>query len=177
MLNQSDKLRVLIRVMNRVQALQQMHRPVLLDLVPCVTYCVGGFKVVNPIAQAFAEKSPLVVISGAPGITERKKNAPLHHKVRNFDTQLEIFKQSILIDCFVYSEGQQTESILSDREKISSVIPELGLDVDDLTGTWLEEAISKGIKKLSDDELSQFLELTNGTTFGFFKITCYIALA
>jgi TPP-dependent 2-oxoacid decarboxylase len=68
----------------------------------CVTYCVGGFKVVTPIAQAFAEKSPLVVISGAPGINERKKNALLHHKVRNFDTQLEIFKQitvdSILID-------------------------------------------------------------------------------
>ena len=32
----------------------------------CITYCVGGFKVVNPTAQAFAEKSPLVVISGAP---------------------------------------------------------------------------------------------------------------
>lgn len=68
----------------------------------CITYCVGGLKVVNPTAQAFAEKSPLVVISGAPGIKERKKNPLLHHKVRNFDTQLEIFKQltvdSILID-------------------------------------------------------------------------------
>lgn len=68
----------------------------------CITYCVGGLKVVNPTAQAFAEKSPLVVISGAPGIKERKKNPLLHHKVRNFDTQLEIFKQltvdSILVD-------------------------------------------------------------------------------
>src|SRR6476619_1776968 len=36
--------------------------------VVCVTYCVGGLKVVNAAAQAFAEKSPLVVISGAPGI-------------------------------------------------------------------------------------------------------------
>ena len=33
----------------------------------CVTYCVGGLKIVNATAQAFAEKSPLVVISGAPG--------------------------------------------------------------------------------------------------------------
>ena len=34
--------------------------------VVCVTYCVGGLKVVNGVAQAFAEKSPVVVISGAP---------------------------------------------------------------------------------------------------------------
>jgi len=40
----------------------------------CVTYCVGGLKVVNATAQAFAEKSPVVVISGAPGIKERIKN-------------------------------------------------------------------------------------------------------
>jgi TPP-dependent 2-oxoacid decarboxylase len=82
----------------------------------CITYCVGGFKVVNPTAQAFAEKSPLVVISGAPGIKERKKNALLHHKVRNFDTQLEIFKQitvdSILIDDTT-TASQGIDSVLS----------------------------------------------------------------
>src|ERR687888_680787 len=70
--------------------------------VVCVTYCVGGLKIVNATAQAFAEKSPLVVISGAPGIKERKKNPLLHHKVRDFDTQQKIFEHmtvdSILID-------------------------------------------------------------------------------
>src|SRR5581483_9448999 len=60
--------------------------------VVCVTYCVGGLKVVNATAQAFAEKSPLVVISGAPGINERIKNPLLHHKVRDFDTQQRIFE-------------------------------------------------------------------------------------
>ena len=39
--------------------------------VACITYCVGGLKVANPTAQAFAEKSPVVVISGAPGRNER----------------------------------------------------------------------------------------------------------
>jgi TPP-dependent 2-oxoacid decarboxylase len=34
----------------------------------CVTYCVGGLKVANTTAEAFAEKSPVVVISGAPGM-------------------------------------------------------------------------------------------------------------
>ncbi|MGZ4918286.1 MAG: thiamine pyrophosphate-binding protein, partial [Halobacteriota archaeon] len=39
--------------------------------VVCITYCVGGLKVVNAAAQAYAEKSPLVIVTGAPGIKER----------------------------------------------------------------------------------------------------------
>jgi TPP-dependent 2-oxoacid decarboxylase len=59
----------------------------------CITYCVGGLKVANTTAEAFAEKSPVVVISGAPGIKEREKNPLLHHKVREFDTQKKVFDQ------------------------------------------------------------------------------------
>src|SRR5437016_8340091 len=59
----------------------------------CVTYCVGVLKVANTTAEAFAEKSPVVVISGAPGMKEREKNPLLHHKVREFDTQAKVFKQ------------------------------------------------------------------------------------
>jgi indolepyruvate decarboxylase len=59
----------------------------------CITYCVGGLKVANTTAEAFAEKSPVVVISGAPGIKEREKNPLLHHKVREFDTQAKVFKE------------------------------------------------------------------------------------
>jgi TPP-dependent 2-oxoacid decarboxylase len=47
--------------------------------VVCVTYCVGGLKVVNATAQAYAEKSPIVVISGAPGTKERTRNPLLRH--------------------------------------------------------------------------------------------------
>jgi len=61
--------------------------------VVCVTYCVGGLKVTNTTAQAFAEKSPVVIISGAPGTNERIKSPLLHHKVREFDTQLRVFEQ------------------------------------------------------------------------------------
>src|ERR1044071_247900 len=59
----------------------------------CVTYCVGGLKVANTTAEAFAEKSPVVIISGAPGMQEREKNPLLHHKVREFDTQKKVFEQ------------------------------------------------------------------------------------
>ncbi len=61
--------------------------------VVCVTYCVGGLKVANTTAEAFAEKSPVIVISGAPGMKEREKNPLLHHKVREFDTQKKVFEQ------------------------------------------------------------------------------------
>ena len=61
--------------------------------VVCVTYCVGGLKVANTTAEAFAEKSPVVVISGAPGVGERENNPLLHHKVREFDTQKRVFEQ------------------------------------------------------------------------------------
>src|SRR5438094_10305844 len=61
--------------------------------VVCITYCVGGLKVVNTTAEAFAEKSPVVVISGAPGMKEREKNPLLHHKVREFDTQKKVCEQ------------------------------------------------------------------------------------
>jgi len=70
--------------------------------VVCVTYCVDGLKVVNTTAQAFAEKSPVVVISGAPGIKERRKNPLLHHKVKDFDTQQRVFEHvtvgSVVLD-------------------------------------------------------------------------------
>jgi indolepyruvate decarboxylase len=59
----------------------------------CITYCVGGLKVANAVAQAYAEKSPVVVISGAPGIREQRRDALLHHMVRGFDTQLRVFEQ------------------------------------------------------------------------------------
>jgi len=58
----------------------------------CVTYCVGGLSLTNPVAGAYAEKSPVVVISGAPGLKERQRDPLLHHRVREFSTQREIFE-------------------------------------------------------------------------------------
>ena len=59
----------------------------------CVTYCVGGLSLCNSIAGAYAEKSPVIVLSGSPGISERAHNPLLHHKVRGFETQLEVFEK------------------------------------------------------------------------------------
>jgi indolepyruvate decarboxylase len=59
----------------------------------CVTYCVGGLSVCNSVAGAYAEKSPVVVISGSPGLGERVNNPLLHHRVRDFRTQFDVFEQ------------------------------------------------------------------------------------
>jgi TPP-dependent 2-oxoacid decarboxylase len=60
----------------------------------CVTYCVGGLSVCNSIAGAYAEKSPVVMITGSPGLRERVHHNPLlHHMVRNFRTQYDVFEK------------------------------------------------------------------------------------
>ena len=59
--------------------------------VVCVTYCVGGLNALNSVAGAYAEKSPMVVISGAPGLGERDRSPPLHPKGRDFTTHMEMF--------------------------------------------------------------------------------------
>jgi len=68
----------------------------------CVTYCVGGLNMVNAMACAYAERSPLVLISGSPGLAERVKNPFLHHMVRDFSTQCDVFEKitvaSVILD-------------------------------------------------------------------------------
>jgi len=64
----------------------------------CVTYCVGGLSLCNSIAGAYAEKSPVVVISGAPGLRERFNNPLLHHRVKDFHTQFEVFRRICCAD-------------------------------------------------------------------------------
>ena len=59
----------------------------------CVTYCVGGLSVCNSIAGAYAEKSPVVLLTGSPGLNERDNNPLLHHMVRDFRTQIDVFEK------------------------------------------------------------------------------------
>ncbi|MDE0636329.1 MAG: thiamine pyrophosphate-binding protein [Candidatus Poribacteria bacterium] len=59
----------------------------------CVTYGVGGLSMINAVTAAYAEKSPLVVISGGPGIKERIEGALLHHTGKNFYTQQHIYEE------------------------------------------------------------------------------------
>lgn len=76
-----------------------------------VTYCVGGLNLLNPIAGAYAEKSPVVVVSGAPGRKDREKDPLLHHKVKTFETQRR-----------VYDEVTVASTVLLDEERAAAEI-------------------------------------------------------
>jgi indolepyruvate decarboxylase len=60
--------------------------------VVCVTYGAGGHNVVNAVAGAYAEKVPLLVVSGGPGDAEQKLGG-IHHQVKDVDTQLRIMSE------------------------------------------------------------------------------------
>jgi indolepyruvate decarboxylase len=61
--------------------------------VCCVTYGAGGLNMVNPIACAYAEESPLVVVSGGPGRAEKRAGLHVHHEVKTFESQLNVYRE------------------------------------------------------------------------------------
>jgi indolepyruvate decarboxylase len=61
--------------------------------VAVVTYGAGALNMVNPVAAAYAERSPLVVISGAPGKGESGAGLLLHHQAKTLDSQHQIYTE------------------------------------------------------------------------------------
>jgi indolepyruvate decarboxylase len=61
--------------------------------VAAVTYGAGALNMVNAAAQAYAEKSPVVIVSGAPGAAEGQHGLGLHHQVKHLDSQHLIYKE------------------------------------------------------------------------------------
>jgi len=61
--------------------------------VAVVTYGAGALNTLNPVAAAYAEKSPLVLISGAPGQREGRGGLLLHHQVKRLDSQYAIYRE------------------------------------------------------------------------------------
>jgi len=60
--------------------------------VVCVTYGAGGHNVVNPVAGAYAEQVPLLVVSGGPGEAEQKLSG-IHHQVKDVESQCRVFSE------------------------------------------------------------------------------------
>jgi TPP-dependent 2-oxoacid decarboxylase len=118
----------------------------------CVTYCVGGLKVANTTAEAFAEKSPVVVISGAPGMKEREKNPLLHHKVREFDTQKRVFDELTVASTVLddpQTAFQEIDRVLDTAMRFKRpVYIELPRDVVGLEGN--PNYLPRGIEESSD---------------------------
>ncbi len=87
-----------------------------------ITYGAGALNIVNPVACAYAEKSPIVVISGAPGMNERGKGIHFHHQAKSLQSQRNVFKeitayQAILED--PTTAANEIEKALTISEKLS----------------------------------------------------------
>jgi indolepyruvate decarboxylase len=57
------------------------------------TFGAGVLNMVNSIAQAYAEESPVVVIGAAPQISTWNPEALVHHRVKTFDSQRRVFEE------------------------------------------------------------------------------------
>ena len=60
-----------------------------------VTYGAGGLNMVNSVACAYAEKSPLVVISGGPGMQEKRRGVLVHHEVKTYESQWKVYNEVV----------------------------------------------------------------------------------
>jgi indolepyruvate decarboxylase len=61
--------------------------------VAAVTYGAGAFNLVNAVAGACAERSAVVVISGAPAAAERSSGLLLHHQGKTLESQYRMFEE------------------------------------------------------------------------------------
>lgn len=61
--------------------------------VAAVTYGAGALNMVNAVAAAYAEKSPVVVLSGGPGKGESASGLLLHHQAKTLDSQARMFEE------------------------------------------------------------------------------------
>ncbi|MEA2990208.1 MAG: indolepyruvate decarboxylase [Alphaproteobacteria bacterium] len=101
--------------------------------VAVVTYGAGAFNLVNAVAGAYAERSPVVVIAGAPGARERASGFVLHHQARSLDTQMAVYReitcdQAVLADAAA-APGEIARVLRSARERSLPVYIELPRDM------------------------------------------------
>ncbi|MBI5258885.1 MAG: indolepyruvate/phenylpyruvate decarboxylase [Burkholderiales bacterium] len=61
--------------------------------VAAVTYGAGAFNLLNTVAGAYAERVPMVVLSGAPAAHEAASGYLLHHQVKTLDSQWRVFRE------------------------------------------------------------------------------------
>ncbi len=71
--------------------------------VAIVTYGPGALNAINPIACAYAEQSPVLVVSGGPEVALRRPDLNLHHVVKDYESQLRIFRE-VTVDAAILAD-------------------------------------------------------------------------
>jgi indolepyruvate decarboxylase len=73
--------------------------------VALVTYGPGALNTLNPVACAYAELSPLLVVSGGPEVAMRRPELHLHHVVKTFESQLQIYRE-VTVDAAILHDAE-----------------------------------------------------------------------
>ena len=73
--------------------------------VALVTYGPGALNTLNPVACAYAEQSPLLVVSGGPEVALRRPELHLHHVVKTFESQLQIYRE-VTVDAAILDDPE-----------------------------------------------------------------------
>ena len=79
--------------------------------VALVTYGPGALNTLNPVACAYAEQSPLLVVSGGPEVAMRRPELHLHHVVKTFESQLQIYRE-VTVDAAVLDDPVSAPAII-----------------------------------------------------------------
>jgi indolepyruvate decarboxylase len=124
--------------------------------VAVATWGAGAFNLVNSIAGAYAERSPVVVVSGAPGVAERAAGWQLHHMSRAIDTQSRIFREitcdQVILDDPARAPAEIARVLRSAREFSLPVYIELPRD---LVGTEVGAVETLPLRPADPDALAE----------------------
>lgn len=71
--------------------------------VALVTYGPGALNTLNPVACAYAEQSPLLVVSGGPEVALRRPDLNLHHVIKTYESQLQIYRE-VTVDAAILDD-------------------------------------------------------------------------
>jgi TPP-dependent 2-oxoacid decarboxylase len=79
--------------------------------VAIVTYGPGALNTLNPIACAYAEQSPVLVVSGGPEVALRRPELHLHHVVKTFESQLQIYRE-VTVDAAILDDPESAPEVI-----------------------------------------------------------------
>ncbi|MCG8590240.1 MAG: thiamine pyrophosphate-dependent enzyme [Proteobacteria bacterium] len=105
--------------------------------VLCVTYGAGGHNVVNPVAGAYAEQVPLLVVSGGPGDAEAKL-ALVHHQVKDVEAQSRIFSE---VTCIARTLRHPERAALEVHEVVGTILREMRPGYLEIHRDWVDVKI------------------------------------
>ncbi len=85
--------------------------------VAVATWGVGALNMLNAAAQAFAERSPTLFISGAPEVNGRNPDRLLHHEIKDWETQYRVYTEVTCASANLTDQSrvcEQVDSVLSE---------------------------------------------------------------